>query len=63
MRVRESKAPHIEPEAVVTAALEILDAEGLQRVTLRQISSKLGVKPPALYWHFRDKQDIIDDMA
>ena len=63
MRVREPKAPRIEPEAVVTAALEILDAEGLHAVTLRQISSKLGVKPPALYWHFRDKQDIIDDMA
>ena len=63
MRVRKAKAPHIEPEAVVRAALEILDAEGLEHVTLRQISSKLGVQAPALYWHFKDKQDIIDDMA
>ncbi len=63
MRVRESKAPHIEPQAAIRATLEILDAEGLEHVTMRQISSKLGVKPPALYWHFKDKQDIIDDMA
>jgi len=57
------KNPHIEPEAVVRIGLEILDAEGLERVTLRQIASRLGVQAPALYWHFKDKSDIIDDMA
>ena len=63
MRVRKARAPHVEPEAVVRAALEILDAGGLEHVTLRLISSKIGVQAPALYWHFKDKQDIIDDMA
>ncbi|HEY3419038.1 MAG TPA: TetR/AcrR family transcriptional regulator C-terminal domain-containing protein [Methanomassiliicoccales archaeon] len=64
MRERSNpKAPHLEPEAVVRAGLEILDEEGLERVTLRQIASRLGVQAPALYWHFRDKSDIIDDMA
>ncbi len=63
MRVRKARAPHIEPEAVVGVALEILDAEGLEHVTLRQISSKLGVQAPALYWHFKNKRDIVDDMA
>src|ERR1035438_1243274 len=63
MRVRRARTPHIEPEAVVRAALEILDAEGLEHITLRKISSRIGVQAPALYWHFRDKQDITDDMA
>jgi TetR/AcrR family tetracycline transcriptional repressor len=63
MKVRRAKAPHIEPEAIVRAGLEILDVGGLEHVTMRQISSKLGVQAPALYWHFRDKQDIIDEMA
>jgi TetR/AcrR family tetracycline transcriptional repressor len=44
-------------------ALEILDAEGLDHVTLRKISSKLGIQAASLYWHFKDKQDIIGDMA
>ena len=57
------KSPHIEPEAVVRAGLEILDAEGLENVTLRRIADKLSVQAPALYWHFKDKADIIDDMA
>jgi TetR/AcrR family transcriptional regulator, tetracycline repressor protein len=61
-RPRQKRTP-IEPEAVVRAALEILDAKGLEHVTLREIASRLGVQAPALYWHFKDKQDIVEDMA
>jgi TetR/AcrR family tetracycline transcriptional repressor len=61
-RPRPKRTP-IEPEAVVRAALEILDENGLEHVTVREIASRLGIKAPALYWHFRDKQDIVDDMA
>ncbi len=63
MKTRKTKTPHIQPEAVIKAALEILDAEGLENVTLRRISAKLNVQAPALYWHFKDKSDITDDMA
>jgi TetR/AcrR family tetracycline transcriptional repressor len=63
MRTKKPKAPHIQPEAVIKAALEILDAEGLENVTLRRIAAKLNVQAPALYWHFKNKQDLTDDMA
>ncbi len=63
MKTRKTKTPHIQPDAVIKAALEILDAEGLENVTLRRIAAKLNVQAPALYWHFKDKQDIKDDMA
>lgn len=63
MKTRRAKTPRIQPEAVVKAALEILDAEGLEHVTLRRLAAKLGVQAPALYWYFTGKQDIIDDMA
>jgi TetR/AcrR family transcriptional regulator, tetracycline repressor protein len=61
-RAPRRRAP-IEPEAVVRTGLQILDEKGLEHVTLREIASRLGVKAPALYWHFRDKQDLMDDMA
>ncbi len=63
MKNKKSKTPRIQPEAVIKAALEILDAEGLDNVTLRRLASKLNVQAPALYWHFKDKADITDDMA
>ena len=44
-------------------AIEILDAEGIENVTLRRIAGKLNVQAPALYWHFKNKQDLTDDMA
>ncbi len=63
MKTRKTKTPHIQPDAVIKAALEILDAEGLENVTLRRIAAKLNVQAPALYWHFKNKQDLTDDMA
>jgi TetR/AcrR family tetracycline transcriptional repressor len=63
MKTRKTKTPHIQPDAVIKAALEILDAEGLENVTLRRLAAKLNVQAPALYWHFKDKSDITDDMA
>jgi TetR/AcrR family tetracycline transcriptional repressor len=63
MKNKKSKTPRIQPEAVIKAALEILDTEGLDNVTLRRLASKLNVQAPALYWHFKDKSDITDDMA
>jgi TetR/AcrR family tetracycline transcriptional repressor len=48
---------------VIRAALEVLDEEGLDNVTLRKIASKLSIQAPTLYWHFKNKSDLIDDMA
>jgi TetR/AcrR family tetracycline transcriptional repressor len=48
---------------VVQAALDVLDQAGLEGLTVRAVAARLDVKAPALYWHFRDKQDLLDEMA
>jgi TetR/AcrR family transcriptional regulator, tetracycline repressor protein len=48
---------------IVSAALDALDETGLDGLTLRVVAARLGVQPPALYWHFGRKQDLIDEMA
>ena len=63
MKTKKAKTPRLQPNDVIKAALEILDAEGLENVTLRRIAAKLSVQAPALYWYFKDKTDITDDMA
>ncbi|MCK2216124.1 TetR/AcrR family transcriptional regulator C-terminal domain-containing protein [Actinomadura sp. ATCC 31491] len=50
-------------DTVVRAALELLDETGLDGLTVRRLAERLGVRNPALYWHFRDKQDLLDEMA
>ena len=63
MKERKPRASRIQPEAVIKVALEILDNKGLDGITLRGLAAKLDVQAPALYRYFKDKQDIIDDMA
>jgi AcrR family transcriptional regulator len=50
-------------EPVVRAALALLDREGLEGFTLRKVAAELGVQAPTLYWRFRNKQDLVDEMA
>ena len=48
---------------IVQAALGVLDEAGFEGLTVRAVASRLGVQAPALYWHVRDKQELIDEMA
>lgn len=50
-------------EPVVRAGLKLLNEGGLEAVTLRGIAAELGVKAPTLYWRFKNKQDLVDEMA
>jgi len=53
----------LDREVVVRAALRLLDEVGLDGLTLRKLASELGVQAPALYWHFKSKQDLLDEMS
>ncbi|MFI0938944.1 TetR/AcrR family transcriptional regulator C-terminal domain-containing protein [Streptomyces sp. NPDC021020] len=48
---------------VADAALDLLNRVGLDGLTVSAIGRELGVKAPALYWHFKDKQALLDEMA
>lgn len=50
-------------EVVVEQALEIGDAEGFPAVTIRRLAQELGVTPMALYWHFKNKEQLAIGMA
>ncbi|MEV0323345.1 TetR/AcrR family transcriptional regulator C-terminal domain-containing protein [Streptomyces sp. NPDC050659] len=48
---------------VARTALKLLNETGLDGLSLRAIAKELDVKAPALYWHFKDKQALLDEMA
>ncbi|GAA4232895.1 hypothetical protein GCM10022254_34030 [Actinomadura meridiana] len=48
---------------VVDAALQLLDRDGLEGVTLRRLAKELEVQAMSLYWYVRNKQDLLDEMA
>jgi AcrR family transcriptional regulator len=53
----------LDAEAVVAAAGELADAEGLQAVTLARLAAELGVRPPSLYAHVGGLADLHERLA
>jgi hypothetical protein len=48
---------------VAEHALKLADAEGLDSVTIRRLAQELGVTPMALYWHFKNKDELLLGMV
>jgi AcrR family transcriptional regulator len=48
----------LDSERVVRAAAELVDAEGLDGLTLAGLAQRLGVRPPSLYAHVAGLADL-----
>jgi AcrR family transcriptional regulator len=46
-------------EAIVEAALQVLNAEGLDGLTMRRLAAELGVGAASLYWHVDGKEALL----
>ncbi len=46
-------------DQIVGAALRIVPRYGLHRVTMERIAEEAGVSPATLYWHFKNKEDLL----
>ncbi|HEY2094834.1 MAG TPA: TetR/AcrR family transcriptional regulator C-terminal domain-containing protein [Pseudonocardia sp.] len=53
----------LDRDTVVARALALVDAEGLEALTIRRLAVDLGVTPMALYWHFRNKDELLDALV
>ncbi|MGK5631697.1 TetR/AcrR family transcriptional regulator C-terminal domain-containing protein [Streptomyces sp. URMC 123] len=53
----------VNPEVIARASLKLLQDVGLDGLTMRAIADELGVRAPTLYWHIKNKQQLIDAMA
>jgi TetR/AcrR family tetracycline transcriptional repressor len=50
-------------EQVVQRAVDLMAEAGLEALTLRRLATELGVSAPTLYWHVRNKRELLDLMA
>lgn len=46
-------------DQIVTAAIELLDADGLEGLSMRALGQRLGSAATAMYWHVGSKDDLI----
>ena len=48
--------------AIYNAAIELMDAEGYENITIAEISEKAGVSVGSFYHHFESKHDILAEI-
>jgi TetR/AcrR family tetracycline transcriptional repressor len=53
------RPPSLTREDIVAAALRIIEQHGLPRLTMRAVSTELGVTPMATYYYVDDKEHLV----
>ena len=49
--------------SLVSAALDLVQEEGLEALTMRGLADRLNVKAASLYWHVRDRRELLELLA
>ncbi|MER8459141.1 TetR/AcrR family transcriptional regulator C-terminal domain-containing protein [Mesorhizobium sp. M0142] len=52
--------PPLSRERIVATAVELLDAQGVDGLTMRRLADRLGSGVMSLYWHVDNKEDVFD---
>ena len=62
----QTRARRREPltrERVLQAALKLADQGGLESLSMRKLGQELGVEAMALYYHFANKDEVLDGIV
>lgn len=51
------------PETIAAHALALADEDGLEKLTVRRLASRIGIGTMTFYGYFRSKEEILDAMA
>lgn len=63
MSPEEERQRGLTRERLVEAALELVNEEGLEGLSMRALADRLEVKASSLYWHVRDRRELLDLLA
>jgi AcrR family transcriptional regulator len=58
-RERPARTP-LTQEAIVDAALRVLEREGAGGLSMRRVAEELGTGPASLYWHVANKEQLVN---
>lgn len=60
--IAEPRLP-LSKERVLRAAIELVDAEGIDALTMRHLANQLGVEAMSLYYHVANKEALLDGIV
>lgn len=53
----------LEDATIIQAALDLLRENGLEGLSVRKLTSRLGVQAPSIYWRYANKEALLDAAA
>lgn len=59
----KARRPRLSREVVLTAALALVDAEGLEALSMRRLGTELGRDPMGLYRYAKNRADLLDGIT
>ncbi|MFI2506089.1 TetR/AcrR family transcriptional regulator [Streptomyces sp. NPDC018972] len=59
-RPRRPQREHLTREQIVAAAIELLDAEGVEALSMRKLGTRLNAAATSLYRHVANKDELIE---
>jgi AcrR family transcriptional regulator len=62
-RIAKERDDHASPDEITRAALALIDAEGIDKLTMRRLATELRLSPRAIYHHFAGKAELIDSVV
>ncbi|QIS15018.1 TetR/AcrR family transcriptional regulator C-terminal domain-containing protein [Nocardia arthritidis] len=57
---RRPKASGLDRDQIVRAAIELLDHEGLEALSMRKLGAALGAGATSLYWYVANKDELLE---
>ncbi|MBF6059389.1 TetR/AcrR family transcriptional regulator C-terminal domain-containing protein [Nocardia terpenica] len=57
---RQPRSSGLGREQIVAAATELLDADGLEALSMRKLGAKLGAGATSLYWYVANKNELLE---
>ena len=49
-------------ERILEVSLELFSLRGTEAVSIRDICAQVGIKESSVYYHFKNKQAIVDEI-
>ncbi|MFI5282236.1 MAG: TetR family transcriptional regulator [Candidatus Dormibacterales bacterium] len=63
MSPEEERQRGLTRDRLVASALELINEEGLEGLSMRALADRLEVKAASLYWHVRDRRELLELLA
>lgn len=57
---KRREQPALSQEQIVAEAIKLLDADGLEALSMRRLGAALGAVATAVYWHVANKEELME---